>query len=70
MCSWHSFSLPTWARPLRNTHIGRYGTPEDMAGVALFLTSPAAAHVTGAMLLLDGGQILSSGTVVDASAKL
>ena len=41
-----------------------------MAGVALFLASPAAAHVTGAMLQLDGGQTLSGGTVGDAPAKL
>ncbi|KAI3609781.1 short chain dehydrogenase reductase family [Moniliophthora roreri] len=34
---------------------GRYGTPEDMAGLALFLASPASAHITGAHILLDGG---------------
>ncbi|KAG5735462.1 Rhamnolipids biosynthesis 3-oxoacyl-[acyl-carrier-protein] reductase [Termitomyces sp. T112] len=34
---------------------GRYGTPQDMAGVALFLASPASAHVTGTHTLLDGG---------------
>jgi NAD(P)-dependent dehydrogenase (short-subunit alcohol dehydrogenase family) len=26
-----------------------------MAGVALFLASPAAAHVTGAQIIVDGG---------------
>ncbi|KAJ7700761.1 hypothetical protein B0H17DRAFT_1046509 [Mycena rosella] len=34
---------------------GRLGKTEDMAGVALFLASPAAAHVTGAQLIVDGG---------------
>ncbi|KAJ7611766.1 hypothetical protein FB45DRAFT_843833 [Roridomyces roridus] len=34
---------------------GRFGTTEDMAGVALFLVSPAGAHVTGAQIILDGG---------------
>ncbi|KAF9265913.1 NAD(P)-binding protein [Marasmius fiardii PR-910] len=34
---------------------GRYGSPQDAAGVFLFLASPASAHVTGAHILLDGG---------------
>ncbi|KIJ17032.1 hypothetical protein PAXINDRAFT_167860 [Paxillus involutus ATCC 200175] len=39
---------------------GRFGLPSDLAGVALFLSSPASAHVTGAHILLDGGATLSS----------
>ncbi|OAX36735.1 NAD(P)-binding protein [Rhizopogon vinicolor AM-OR11-026] len=38
---------------------GRVGQPSDLAGLALFLTSPASAHVTGAHILLDGGATLS-----------
>lgn len=38
---------------------GRVGEPADMAGVALFLASPAAAFVTGAHLILDGGAHIS-----------
>ncbi|KAH9000910.1 rhamnolipids biosynthesis 3-oxoacyl-reductase [Lactarius hatsudake] len=38
---------------------GRVGEPADMAGVALFLASPAAAYVTGAHLILDGGGLIS-----------
>ncbi|KAJ7932721.1 hypothetical protein B0H13DRAFT_2307391 [Mycena leptocephala] len=34
---------------------GRLGKTEDMAGVALFLASAAAAHVTGAQIIVDGG---------------
>ena len=33
----------------------RLGTPEDMAGAAVYLASPAAAYVTGHVLLVDGG---------------
>ncbi|KAF9239151.1 hypothetical protein BU15DRAFT_47080, partial [Melanogaster broomeanus] len=38
---------------------GRVGIPSDLAGIALFLSSPASAHVTGAHILLDGGATLS-----------
>ena len=34
---------------------GRLGTPQDMAGAALFLASPLAAYVTGHTLIVDGG---------------
>lgn len=34
---------------------GRFGAPSDIAGLALFLASPAAAHITGTHTLLDGG---------------
>ena len=33
----------------------RWGTPEDLVGPALFLTSDAAGYVTGAVLPVDGG---------------
>ncbi len=33
----------------------RQGVPADVAGVALFLASPAAAYVTGAEIVVDGG---------------
>jgi 3-oxoacyl-[acyl-carrier protein] reductase len=45
------FTDPTLAR----TPLGRIGRPEDVAGPVLFLTSPAAAFVTGHMLAVDGG---------------
>ncbi len=34
---------------------GRIGFPSDIAGLALFLSSPAASHITGTHTLLDGG---------------
>lgn len=42
------------AIPLR-----RVGTPEDMAGAALFLASPLSAYMTGQTLVVDGGLTLS-----------
>jgi NAD(P)-dependent dehydrogenase (short-subunit alcohol dehydrogenase family) len=35
--------------------LGRIGRPEDMAGAALYLAGRAGAHVTGAVLPVDGG---------------
>jgi NAD(P)-dependent dehydrogenase (short-subunit alcohol dehydrogenase family) len=35
--------------------LGRVGEPADVAGAVVFLASPAAALVTGATLLIDGG---------------
>ena len=34
---------------------GRWGDPEDIAGAAVFLASPAANYVHGAILNVDGG---------------
>jgi len=35
--------------------IGRYGQPDEIAGMVAYLVSPAAAFVTGANLKIDGG---------------
>ena len=35
--------------------LGRIGSPEDMAGVAISLSSRAGAYVTGAVIPVDGG---------------
>ncbi len=34
---------------------GRWGRPEDIAGAAVFLASPAADYITGHVLAVDGG---------------
>lgn len=40
---------------LERTPLGRWGTPADLVGPALFLASDAARFVTGALLPVDGG---------------
>ena len=40
---------------LRRTPAGRWGVPEDLAGVAVFLASPASDFITGAAIPVDGG---------------
>jgi len=44
-----------YQRVLDRTPVGRWGQPEDIAGPALFLASPAAAFITGVVLPVDGG---------------
>lgn len=43
---------------LQGIPLKRLGTPEDMAGVALFLASPLAGYVVGQTIPVDGGLIL------------
>lgn len=37
--------------------LGRYGSPEEFAKVAVFLASPANSYVTGQTILVDGGLV-------------
>jgi glucose 1-dehydrogenase len=47
-----------FAEMTKEVPLGRAGTPQDMAGAALYLCSPAAAFVTGTNLVIDGGESL------------
>jgi 2-deoxy-D-gluconate 3-dehydrogenase len=42
-------------RILNRTPAGRWGTPADLAGIAVFLGGPASDFVTGAAIPIDGG---------------
>jgi NAD(P)-dependent dehydrogenase (short-subunit alcohol dehydrogenase family) len=41
------------------TPLNRWGQPDDVAGAAVFLCSPAAAFITGVVLPVDGGYLIS-----------
>ena len=47
-----------YARSLEAIPLRRWGTSEEMGGVALFLASSYASYITGQMLLVDGGLTL------------
>jgi len=40
---------------LARTPAGRWGAPQDMAGIAVFLASPASDFITGTAIPVDGG---------------
>jgi NAD(P)-dependent dehydrogenase (short-subunit alcohol dehydrogenase family) len=42
---------------VRETAVGRPGSPYDLAGAVLYLASDAAAFTTGALIRVDGGWI-------------
>jgi NAD(P)-dependent dehydrogenase (short-subunit alcohol dehydrogenase family) len=55
------FARALWENPdllkrtTRVTPLGRIGQPEEIAGAAVFLASPAGAYMTGQAMVIDGG---------------
>jgi len=48
-----------WRRAVvDSTPLHRWGTPDDVAGAAVFLASPAAAFLTGQTILVGGGVVM------------
>lgn len=48
-----------WEAVGRSVPRGRVGSPEDVAGLAIFLASRAGAYVVGEVIALDGGAVVA-----------
>ncbi|MFQ5693457.1 MAG: SDR family NAD(P)-dependent oxidoreductase, partial [Nitrospinota bacterium] len=46
-----------YADTLRPIPMGRWGRPEEVARVAVFLASEASAYITGQVVVVDGGRL-------------
>ena len=56
-----AFTLQTVGDEIvKGVPLSRIGTPEDVAGTALFLAGRAGAYVNGATIALDGGLLVSA----------
>jgi 3-oxoacyl-[acyl-carrier protein] reductase len=56
--AWGEQAGDTWQqRVLRETPLGRWGTPEDIAKLARFLVSDEAAYITGQVINANGGAV-------------
>ena len=52
-------TLDDWHRSVAETiPLERWGTPEDVAGAAVYLASDAARYVTGQMIMVNGGDVM------------
>ena len=57
------------ARYQQNIPIGRYGTPEEVANLVIFLSSDLAGNITGAQYVVDGGRTATGGAVTNNLVK-
>ena len=56
------FADRAWiAKRKRQIPLGRFGEPEDLAGLVVFLASDASRHLTGQTIVIDGGASLTIG---------
>jgi 2-amino-4-hydroxy-6-hydroxymethyldihydropteridine diphosphokinase len=56
--AWGQNASESWQqRVRRETPLGRWGTPHDVAAVARWLVSPAASFITGQVIRVDGGAV-------------
>ena len=55
------FTDRAWSRRRRaEIPLRRFGEPEDLAGLVIFLASRASDHITGQTIVIDGGASLTT----------
>ncbi len=54
-----SLPEPVKTEYLKQIPLGREGTPEEIAGLCLFLASDDAAYITGQVIRIDGGMLIA-----------
>jgi len=57
------------AELIKTIPMGRMGSVDDIGHAAVFLASPLASHITGTVLVVDGGQHLAGSTGFNQGAK-
>jgi 3-oxoacyl-[acyl-carrier protein] reductase len=65
---WGASTIPSELDPelaVADTPLRRLATPADIAGTVAWLLSPAAAHVTGEVIRVDGGYTITRGSRPD-----
>ena len=63
------FARALWEQPeqlkkrLRGTPLARIGEPDEIAGAAVFLASPAGRFMTGQSIVIDGGRVIGGAAI-------
>ena len=57
--AWDRVSEPDRERSIRQTVLGRFGQPHEVASVVAFLASEDASYITGSSIVVDGGWLVT-----------
>jgi NAD(P)-dependent dehydrogenase (short-subunit alcohol dehydrogenase family) len=55
---------------LEGIPLGRMGTKEDIAWLAMFLSSPYGGYISGAVIPCDGGRSFAGAAMIEEAGKV